>query len=398
MLTQAPSLFVVNLSSVRASTALGALAVAGLLALGQPAQAQECLLDTNGDGNADTDIDTIAGASATGVNSLACGPGAEARGDRAVAIGEDAEAEGDDSIAIGAATDASGVQSIAIGSVRAGGGVETTAAGDGSIALGSNAFAGADANFGIAIGADADDGGGGAGRGASVSGFGAIAIGADSTASEAGAIALGADGTDPDTLGAIASGANAVAIGADATATDFNAVAIGNGAVASGGGSTALGPLSSATHDGSTALGASATTTRSDQVMIGTGFNTYTLPGLTSGLSTAAQSGPTALVTTDAAGNLASDGGSTFASIAANGRDIRRNKEGIAMAMAMDAPYVPLSSTFAMSGRYGNFEGASAVSLSGAVRVSPAVQIDAGLAYGVNHNNLGGTVGITMNW
>ena len=38
------------------------------------------------------------------------------------------------------------------------------------------------------------------------------------------------------------------------------------------------------------------------------------------------------------------------------------------------------------------------VSLSGAVRVSQAVQIDAGLAYGVNHNNLGGTVGITMNW
>jgi hypothetical protein len=59
---------------------------------------------------------------------------------------------------------------------------------------------------------------------------------------------------------------------------------------------------------------------------------------------------------------------------------------------------VPLSSTFAMSGRYGNFEGASAVSLSGAVRVSPAVQFDVGLAYGVNHNNLGGTVGITMNW
>ena len=68
------------------------------------------------------------------------------------------------------------------------------------------------------------------------------------------------------------------------------------------------------------------------------------------------------------------------------------------MAMALDAPYLPPSSRFAMSGRYGNFEGASAVSLSGAVRVSSALQFDAGLAYGVSHGNLGGTVGFTVNW
>ncbi|MCH8953678.1 MAG: hypothetical protein IID49_16365, partial [Proteobacteria bacterium] len=49
-------------------------------------------------------------------------------------------------------------------------------------------------------------------------------------------------------------------------------------------------------------------------------------------------------------------------------------------------------------GRYGNFEGASAVSLSGAIRVSQALQFDAGLAYGVSHGNLGGTVGFTLNW
>ena len=67
-------------------------------------------------------------------------------------------------------------------------------------------------------------------------------------------------------------------------------------------------------------------------------------------------------------------------------------------ALALDAPYLPPSSRLAMSGRYGNFEGASAVLLSGAVRVSSALQFDAGLAYGVSHGNLGGTVGFTVNW
>ncbi len=96
-------------------------------------------------------------------------------------------------------------------------------------------------------------------------------------------------------------------------------------------------------------------------------------------------------------GNLAYDPG-LYDQIGKNEDDIRDNKEGIAMAMALDAPYVPPNSTFAMSGRYGNFEGSSAVSLSGAVRVSPNVQFDVGLAYGVSRSNLGGTAGVTVNW
>ncbi|MFQ5566399.1 MAG: hypothetical protein ACE5EU_08555 [Paracoccaceae bacterium] len=167
---------------------------------------------------------------------------------------------------------------------------------------------------------------------------------------------------------------------------------------ASATGSTALGEGAQATHSGSTAIGYSAASTRANQVVLGTAAETYTLPGVTSGASLAAQSGPLELVTTDAAGNLASDGGSTFADIGENTRDIRRNKEGIAMAMAMDAPYVPLTSVVAVSGRYGNFEGTSAVSLSGAVRVSPNVQFDVGVGYGVNRGNLGGTAGVTLNW
>ena len=54
--------------------------------------------------------------------------------------------------------------------------------------------------------------------------------------------------------------------------------------------------------------------------------------------------------------------------------------------------------TFAMSGGYGNFEGSSAVALSGGLRVSPNVQLNAGLGYGVSHNNMGGRVGVTVSW
>ena len=173
--------------------------------------------------------------------------------------------------------------------------------------------------------------------------------------------------------------------------------AIGDNANATGLRSTALGEDANATHSDSTAIGSDAFTTRANQVVLGTASETYTLPGISSAASSAAQSGPLGLVTSDAGGNLSYDPG-LYKQIGQNEDDIRDNKEGIAMAMALDAPYVPPNSTFAMSGRYGNFEGSSAVSLSGAFRVSPNVQLDAGLAYGVSHSNLGGTVGFTANW
>jgi hypothetical protein len=46
-------------------------------------------------------------------------------------------------------------------------------------------------------------------------------------------------------------------------------------------------------------------TTRANQVVVGTATNTYTLAGVTSAASLAAQSGPVSFVTSDGAGNLA---------------------------------------------------------------------------------------------
>jgi hypothetical protein len=63
----------------------------------------------------------------------------------------------------------------------------------------------------------------------------------------------------------------------------------------------------------STAIGTGATTTRANQQSFGTAANTYTLAGITSGASKAAQSGPTQIVTTDSNGNLAT---ATFPSMA----------------------------------------------------------------------------------
>ena len=76
-------------------------------------------------------------------------------------------------------------------------------------------------------------------------------------------------------------------------------------AVATGVNATAIGPTANATFANSTAVGTGATTTRANQVVLDTAGNTYTMPGIASAASLGAQSGPTAFVTTDANGNLA---------------------------------------------------------------------------------------------
>jgi len=140
-------------------------------------------------------------------------------------------------------------------------------------------------------------------------------------------------------------------------------------------------------------------------MVLGTSNETTTLPGLSSAASTAAQSGPISIVTTDGAGNLASDGGASFAGIAdnrsdivSNRKDIRRNEEGIALALAMESPFVPLSQTSAVAAGYGNFRGSSAFALSGAFRLDPNVQFNAGLGVGVNHSSVGARVGVIFSW
>ena len=124
----------------------------------------------------------------------------------------------------------------------------------------------------------------------------------------------------------------ATAVGADAHAINSFTTAIGVSTEASGEGSTAVGAGAEAAGRLSTALGAGAVAVRDNQIVLGIGSvqddpatavdetraaSTYTLPGLPDDSASGLQSGPTELVTTDADGNLATDGGSVRGEIAA---------------------------------------------------------------------------------
>ena len=83
----------------------------------------------------------------------------------------------------------------------------------------------------------------------------------------------------------------------------------------------------------------------------------YTTPGITSVASKAAQAGPLEVVTTDANGNLASDGGEIF-------KRLDETESGIALAISMENPDLIAGETFGIAFNAGFYEGAEAVSLS----------------------------------
>ena len=163
------------------------------------------------------------------------------------------------------------------------------------------------------------------------------------------------------TGGAIASNNDANV--ANASATGSNATAVGYG--------------SSATYNNSISIGNSVATTRVNQVAIGQTNNTYTLAGVTSKASAAAQVGPTQVVTTDAYGNLASanvDMGqmsNDISNLKKTTSDIRKEaRGGIAAAMAMAATPTPSApGKTAWATNVATFSGRVAGSLSIAHRV-----------------------------
>ena len=84
--------------------------------------------------------------------------------------------------------------------------------------------------------------------------------------------------------------------------------------------------------------------------MIGTTAQTYTTPGITSGLSKARQTvGPLEVVTSDQAGNLATDGGQIF-------DELSKLNGGVVIAMAMTNPDLVGSETFGLAGNVSYWE------------------------------------------
>ncbi|MFD2031832.1 YadA-like family protein [Ancylobacter dichloromethanicus] len=200
-------------------------------------------------------------------------------------------------------------------------------------------------------------------------------------------------------FGATANGAGATALGQNAVAAGASSTALGQNANASASQSSAIGYGAIASYEGSTAIGTGATTSRANQIALGTGGSTYTMAGLTSGASRAAQSGAVQVVTTDAAGNLASANASELFDLRPVMAEIDRVSEGVAMAMAMDTPPLPTGKNMALSAQWGTFGGQNALALSSIARIhEDSFFITGSIGLGLNEGTVGGKAGVLFAW
>ncbi|GAB5443217.1 MAG: hypothetical protein Fues2KO_35660 [Fuerstiella sp.] len=141
-------------------------------------------------------------------------------------------------------------------------------------------------------------------------------------------------------------------------------------------------------------------------MVFGTTSNTYTAPGITSAASTAAQTGPRQIVTSDASGNLATDtpaglGLASSTDLSSVQQDVRHNSEGVAMAMALGGiPNVlPQGKNYAVSSAWGGFNGENAVSLGGSAALSDNLYFSGGAALSTGRTvSGGGRAGFTIAW
>ena len=206
-------------------------------------------------------------------------------------------------------------------------------------------------------------------------------------------------------MGAQASN-NGMAIGTGAFAAGDGDVAVGQGArvEADNGSSFGTGATVLAGHTGSTAVGAGATTTRADQVMLGTASDTYTMAGITSGASKAAQGAPTHLVTSNASGDLAAYSYSELG--LATQKDVGRLNEGIAAVAALAQPILDPGQSFGMTPAWGGFDDANAVGVSAAGVLarnllrpgSGTLALFGGVGFGTNEGQVAGRAGMSFGW
>lgn len=184
----------------------------------------------------------------------------------------------------------------------------------------------------------------------------------------------------------------------------MRSTAVGEAAMAMGERAIAMGDQAQAQADNSAAIGAGAVATRTNEFVLGNAANTYRATGIAWDASRAAQGVLVGVVTSDAQGNLAVDRsiGQTMSSLEQRSqtmsRQIDNNKEGIAMAMALNSPYVPTDRTFAVSTGLGSFEGSQALTASMGYRFNDNTQMDAGITYGFSQNQVGGRIGVTYSW
>jgi hypothetical protein len=337
-----------------AALSVGAMAINTVTP--QPALAFTCLSTQNPAGN-------NAGATDNGNSeNTACGKNANAgtaTNGKATAYGDNAKANASESVAVGesANVNANAQYGIAIGRNATVDGTTTTTTAIGGIAVGRNAHSYND--YAVSIG-----------ESSSASGNRSVALGKSANAQGDQSIAIGnstlASGTN-DTVGGVGSQAlsdNGAIWGANATikANSSNSSAFGaNTAIGANsansmalGANTAVGPNApGAVAIGTDSTGHGAVATLPNQIVAGTANQTITAPGITSSLSRSRQSGPLEVVTSDANGNLATDGGDIF-------RRLDKNQEGVALALAAVNPDLTGNERFGMTANWGNFDSANA--------------------------------------
>ncbi len=407
------------IAGLRSGTAIAVLTIGASAAFAQVVP--ECVAGTGtdatqcGGGTAEGDFSVAVGerstTSATSVDGVAIGSEAAVDGPSTTAIGGE-------SVATGAGTTAIGWQANAAAPFANAFGHQSTANDEQSIAIGEDSVA--NGIGAIAIGGNNDADGDGVpdqGQGALTDGVDAVALGAGAAAIGNSSTAIGGEamtnGAGTTAIGwqSMATAERAQAFGHLASATGVRSTAVGEAASASGNSALSFGNLASASGDNSAAIGNGATATRANQFTLGNADNTYTARGIATQESRDAQGTPVGVVTSDAEGNLAVDTsiGSNLAALNQQSDSFRRaikenrdaiedNKEGIAMAMALSAPYVPADRTYALSTSLGAFEGSSAMAVNMGYRISANTQLDAGVTYGFDREQLGGRVGITYAW
>jgi hypothetical protein len=131
------------------------------------------------------------------------------------------------------------------------------------------------------------------------------------------------------------------------------------------------------------------------------------MSGINSAASTAAQSGTTRIVTSDAGGNLATTSlsGLGFASAsdigAINSRlnDLgnRSNRAYTGTAMA-GVPTLMPNEKVAVTMNWGTFQSSNGLALNAAMRIVDNVQFNAGIGYGPDEKIAGGRAGLRFGW
>jgi len=406
----------------RAQGATGGTYAAG--AIVQPAQGKATSVDQAAFG--------VGADASLGTNSTAIGGLAIASGVNATTVGNFSFAKGLNATTLGfsAGTNAATAGVTSVGTFTNG-----LTAGIYSSALGAGSGFGTAPNslgaYSIAVGG----GDGVGGTGAVASGASSIAIGLSSVASGLSSTSIGStgvatrpniasggfdtavgNGNQSSAVGATAIGDNntvnaggnfGTAVGAFNTVGGANAVAIGQGNTANGAGAIAIGSGSTANFANSAAFGVGATATRANQQVFGTATNTYTMPGITSGASAAAQTGPTQFVTSDAGGNLATAGFGPSSLIALSNRvDLLgnrinnvRNEErgGVALAMAAgQIRYDDQPGKVSVGGGVGAFEDQGGAAL-GIGFTSPGGRVRGNISGGGSfHGEWGGGAGLSI--